>query len=57
VPAFAPDDKDIDTISTGLYENKMKKSELKRIIREEMGLSQRPVKVAQEEKIELEKEQ
>jgi anthranilate phosphoribosyltransferase len=49
VPAFAPDDKDIDIISTGLYENKMKKSELKSIIREEMGLSQRPVKVAQEE--------
>jgi hypothetical protein len=48
VPAFAPDDKDIDTISTGLYENKMKKSELKRIIREEMGLSQRPVKVKNE---------
>jgi hypothetical protein len=48
VPAFAPDDKDIDTISTGLYENKMKKSELKRIIREEMGLPQPPVKVAPE---------
>ena len=48
MPAFAPDDKDIDTISTGLYENKMKKSELKSIIREEMGLSQRPVKVKKE---------
>jgi hypothetical protein len=48
VPAFAPDDKDIDTISTGLYENKMKKSELKRIIREEMGLPQPSVKVKNE---------
>ena len=48
MPAFAPDDKDIDTISTGLYENKMKKSELKRIIREEMGLPQPSVKVKNE---------
>ena len=48
VPAFPPSDKDIDTLTTGLYENKMKKSELKRIIREEMGLPQPPVKVAQE---------
>jgi anthranilate phosphoribosyltransferase len=39
----------LEKLVTGLYENKMKKSELKSIIREEMGLSQRPVKVAQEE--------
>ncbi len=44
VPAFAPDDKDIDTISTGLYENKMKKSELRSIIREAYSEFQRDAK-------------
>ena len=44
VPAFAPDDKDIDTISTGLYENKMKKSELRSIIREAYSEFQRAAK-------------
>ena len=38
----------LEKLVTELYENKMKKSELKRIIREEMGLPQPPVKVAQE---------
>jgi len=44
VPAFAPDDKDIDTISTGLYETKMKKSELRSIIRETYSEFQRDAK-------------
>ena len=34
VPAFPPSDKDIDTLTTGLYENKMKKSELRSLIKE-----------------------
>ena len=38
----------LEKLVTGLYENTMKKSELKRIIREEMGLPQPPVQVAQE---------
>jgi hypothetical protein len=44
VPAFAPDDKDIDTITTGLYENKMKRSELKSIIKETYSEFQRAAK-------------
>ena len=44
VPAFAPDDKDIDTITTGLYETKMKKSELKSIIKETYSEFQRAAK-------------
>jgi ribosomal protein S20 len=48
VPAFASDDKDIDTISTGLYENKMKKSELKSIIREVYSEFQRSAKGSKE---------
>jgi hypothetical protein len=38
----------LEKLVTGLYENKMKKSELKRIIREEMGLPQPPVQVKNE---------
>ena len=48
VPAMDKVDDEFEQLVTGLYENKMKKSELKRIIREEMGLPQPPVKVAQE---------
>jgi hypothetical protein len=38
----------LEKLVTGLYENTMKKSELKRIIREEMGLPQPPVQVKNE---------
>ena len=38
----------LEKLVTGLYENKMKKSELKSIIREEMGLPQPPVQVKNE---------
>jgi hypothetical protein len=48
VPAMDKVDDEFEQLVTGLYENKIKKSELKRIIREEMGLPQPPVKVAPE---------
>jgi hypothetical protein len=48
VPAMDKVDDEFEQLVTGLYENKMKKSELKRIIREEMGLPQPPVQVKNE---------
>jgi hypothetical protein len=48
VPAMDKVDDEFEQLVTGLYENTMKKSELKRIIREEMGLPQPPVQVKNE---------
>lgn len=48
VPAMDKGSDEFEQLVTGLYENKMKKSELKRIIREEMGLPQPPVQVKNE---------